>query len=291
MENWYIPYTAIKTLPQGNVLIIAPHPDDEIFGCGGAISQYLAQNQSVQVLILTDGSAAEAHSDEDSRLLYVATRQQESNHAAQIIGYGRPEFWEFTDRELPQEEWLIERLYQYLIRHHINQVYAPSTLEIHPDHIAAAHLAVEAVKRCGQTVTLCMYEIGMPIRPNRLLDITAHLGRKQHAIYAFHSQLKLHNYCDFILGLNQYRAYTLPSSVRAAEAYYAINGEELRHHPVQEFGQSPVTFALEQAQQKIAELEKQLSEKQTELNRIYQSYSWQITEPFRWLKQKFYRSF
>ncbi|OUD12387.1 PIG-L deacetylase family protein [Thioflexithrix psekupsensis] len=289
MEHWYIPYTATETLPSGNVLIIAPHPDDEIFGCAGAILQYLHQQEKVQVLILTDGSAAVAHPDEDSRLLYVALRQQESNHAAQILGYGQPEFWEFTDRELPQEEWLIERLYQYLIRHRINQVYAPSTLEIHPDHIAAAHIAVEAVKRCGESVTLCMYEIGMPLRPNRLLDITAYLGQKQHAMYAFHSQLKLHDYCAFILGLNQYRAYTLPATVRAAEAYYVINGEQLRHHPAQEFGQSPVTFALEQAQQKIAILEQQLTQKQSELNQLYQSYSWQITEPLRWLKQKLYR--
>ncbi len=285
MEHLYIPYTATTQLRRGNVLVLAPHPDDEVFGCGGAIMQHVAQGDTVRVLILTDGAAAIPHPDEDSRLLYITLRQQESKRAAQILGYKQLEFWEFSDRELPNDERVIQRLQQYLTQHQINHVYAPSTFEIHPDHISAAQLAVEAVKRCGAGMSLSMYEVGMPLHPNCLLDLTPFLERKQQAMQQFGSQLQLQHYERHILGLNHYRAYTLSRQVAAAEAYYVIDGETLQAHPAQEFGQSPQTLALENAQQHIRALEGELAQRQAELNRVYRSYSWQITEPLRWLKR------
>lgn len=287
MEQLYIPYMPTTQLPAGNVLVLAPHPDDEVFGCGGAIMQHLRQGHSIKVLILTDGAAAIQHADDDSRLLYISTRQQESCRAAEILGYGEPEFWEFADRELPNDERLVQRLQHFLVQHEIKTVYAPSALEIHPDHLTAAALATEAVKRSGAAVTLCMYEVGVPLHPNRLLDITPYLSEKQHAMQYFVSQLQLQNYHEHILGLNQYRAYTLPRTVRAAEAYYVIDGETLQQHPEQEFGQSPQTMALEAAQQRIQQLEQVLARKKAELMEVYLSYSWQVTEPLRWLNSQF----
>ena len=37
------------------VLIIAPHPDDEVIGCGGVILNYLEQGSDVTVVIVTNG--------------------------------------------------------------------------------------------------------------------------------------------------------------------------------------------------------------------------------------------
>ena len=36
-------------------LIIAPHPDDEVFGCGGLIALWAAQGIKAQVVVLTSG--------------------------------------------------------------------------------------------------------------------------------------------------------------------------------------------------------------------------------------------
>jgi LmbE family N-acetylglucosaminyl deacetylase len=38
-----------------NVLVIAPHPDDEVIGCGGTIARLIQENHSVFILILTKG--------------------------------------------------------------------------------------------------------------------------------------------------------------------------------------------------------------------------------------------
>ncbi len=38
-----------------NILVFAPHPDDEVLGCGGVISQALKQEKRVGVVVLTNG--------------------------------------------------------------------------------------------------------------------------------------------------------------------------------------------------------------------------------------------
>lgn len=178
MESMQIPYTADTQLPTGHVLVLAPHPDDEVFGCGGAIMQHLAQGQSVQVVILTDGQAAMPYQHETYRAAYISQRQQESVHAAQILGYGKPVFFDISDRTLQPSEDLLDRLSQLISEHPIQQVYAPSIFEIHPDHIALAKIAIELVQRHTE-IQLIMYEVGMPLMPNRLFDLTQFWERKK----------------------------------------------------------------------------------------------------------------
>lgn len=245
MEYLFIPYTATTTLPTGNVLVLAPHSDDEVLGCGGAIMQHVAQDNAVSVIIVTDGRAATTHPDNESLLNYIETRQQESCQAAQILGYGTPEFWSIADRTLECNEEFIQRLFHYIQEHQITQVYAPSVLEIHPDHYALAMSTVEAVRRCDNSVNLVMYEVGVPLHPNILLDITPFATRKQQAMACFVSQLKIQNYSRHIQGLNIYRSYTLPAQVTEAEAYYVVDRTTLQTQPWRIFGLSRQTEALE----------------------------------------------
>ncbi len=270
-EASFIPYTATTALPKANVLVLAPHPDDEVFACAGAIMQHVSQNDSVQVVIVTDGSAAIIHPNTDSKIKYIETRQQESFKAAQVLAYGTPEFWGITDRTLECNENFIERLVNYIKEKQINLVYAPSVMEIHPDHYALAISAVEAVRRCGESVSLSMYEIGVPLHPNILLNITNMLERKREAMNCFVSQLALQDYSRHVLGLNTYRSYTLPATVMAVEGYYMLNGLELQNQ-YSVFGNSRQTVVLEHLQ--------------TELSRVYNSRSWRLTMPLRWLLQK-----
>lgn len=264
MESDFIPYTATTALPEGKVLVLAPHPDDEVFGCAGAIIQHIVQGDSVKVIVLTDGSAATNHSDTKSRLRYIEIRQQESYQAAKILGYGIPEFWGIVDRTLSYDETLIQRLCDSIQTHKITQVYAPSLQEIHPDHNILANLAVEATRRCK--VTLIMYEVGIPLRPNILLDITHYLNQKKQAMSCFASQLKIQDYRRHILCLNGYRSYTLPPQVTEAEAYYRFDND----YPA-------LAITPSQLIQDFTRLNQ-------ELDRIYKSYSWRLTAPLRWLK-------
>ena len=39
-----------------NILVLAPHPDDEVLGAGGTIARHVADGDEVHVVILTRGN-------------------------------------------------------------------------------------------------------------------------------------------------------------------------------------------------------------------------------------------
>lgn len=217
LESDLIPYSASLCLPARAVLVLAPHPDDEVFGCGGAIARHVRSGQPVCVVVLTDGAL---YADAE-------VRRQESLAAAQVLGYGVPEFWSFPDGGLRYCEELVLRLTDKIAQCGADLVYAPSPLEYHPDHRQTQMLAVEAVRRSAPNVRLAFYEVGAPLRPNVLLDITTLLETKEAAMRCFVSQLRQQSYADHIQALNRFRTYTLPKEVMAAEAFWLLSAREL----------------------------------------------------------------
>jgi LmbE family N-acetylglucosaminyl deacetylase len=199
------------------VLVLAPHPDDEIFGCGGAIAGHVKAGVPVHVVVLTDGAGFGE----------VSTRMQESIAAAKVLGYAEPEFWCLPDRGLSYSDGLAQRLANRILEVAADLVYAPSPWEIHPDHRQASLMAKEAVRRAGAPVRLAFYEVGAPLRPNVLVDITDSIEAKSAAMHCFASQLIQQDYARQIGALNQYRSYTLGREVFAVEAYWVLGANEL----------------------------------------------------------------
>ncbi len=285
MEHLFIPYTAQTLLEPANVLVLAPHPDDEVFGCGGAIIRHRQQGHSVRVVIVTDGSAAVAHPDETARAAYIASRQQESNAAAAILGCDAPEFWGIPDRQLVADEAFIQRLVEYFQQHQIQRVYTTSPWEVHPDHHALAQAVISAAQRYEAALQLCFYEIGVPLFPNLLIDISDIVQLKIQAMACFPSQSSLHDYTKFIRGLNQFRTWTLAETVDSAEAYFTIENEKLRANSQAAYGVHRQTAYLHTLHTQNAQLQNENQHLAHELAAVYQSTSWRVTAPLRWVKR------
>lgn len=228
LESNFLPYQASATCPPGPVVVLAPHPDDEVFGCGGAILVHLAAGDAVSVVIATDSDYGRFQSGEDGR----SVRRREAVAAAKVLGYGTPYFWGLPDRGLVYDEGLIGLVLDALEQTAAAILYAPSWWEIHPDHCVLALAAVEAARRCPRPVTLAMYEVGVPLHPNLLLDITDLASRKQAAMACYESQLRMQRYDRHLTALNQFRTYTLSDSVNAAEAFRLLNREDLHKDPL-----------------------------------------------------------
>ncbi len=224
-----IPYQAAGNITANRVLVLAPHPDDEVFGCGGAIMRHIEQHIPVHVIIVTDGAYGVSPDDTAE---YVRQRRNESIAAAAILGYGTPVFWQQPDRGLYYGEKLIGEISAAIHDTQADLIYAPSVYEIHPDHRALGMAALEAVRRCGNPVQLALYEIGQPFQPNLLLDISDLAARKMEAMRCFASQNARQRYDLDIAALNRYRTYTLPSEVNAAEAYILTDTETLASDPL-----------------------------------------------------------
>ena len=140
-ESAFIPYQPETLAPPGPALVLAPHPDDEVFGCGGAIMKHLQAGYEVSVVIATDSSYGWFEAGEEGQ----SVRRQESRAAGKVLGYGEPTFWGFGDRELVYDERLITFVLNALAESKAGILYAPSWWEIHPDHYVLALAAVEAL--------------------------------------------------------------------------------------------------------------------------------------------------
>jgi LmbE family N-acetylglucosaminyl deacetylase/glycosyltransferase involved in cell wall biosynthesis len=227
LEHRLVPYTAAKEIAATSVLVLAPHPDDEALGCGGAILRHVELGVPVRVIVATDGALGLSGLVRDQQ---VARRERECLDAARILGYGEPAFWRIPDQALTYGEPLVERLLGEIQT--ADLIYAPSPLEMHPDHRALGMAAVEAVRRTGRSVRLALYEVGIPIRPNLLLDISALAERKQAAVQCFVSQLAIQQYDVQIAALNRYRTYTLPPKITAAEAFLLVSAADWEDDPL-----------------------------------------------------------
>lgn len=198
------------------VWVLAPHPDDEVFGCGGTLALLAANQAQVVVDIVSDGAFGEFGKKPQARV-------NESRAAAAVLGYDAPNFFNFPDQGLRFGQGLIDHFLARVqaLRPHV--VFIPSVWEIHPDHLAVCAAAREAIRLSGLTVEVWMYEVGQALRPNVYIDISAVFEQKRRAMACFASQLRVQAYDRHISALNTYRTYQLPASIVAAEAFHRLD--------------------------------------------------------------------
>lgn len=184
-----------------NVLIVAPHPDDDVIGMGGTMHQHLQNGDRVDVLYLTSGDAG---GDAE-------TRESEARAAGRYLGMDDTppatpfHFWNEPDGRLQARPDLIQSLVDMLQRLEIDLVYVTHEAESHNDHRAAARLVREALKQLP-ALRCWTYEVWTPqTRVDRLVDISDHIHQKVPAIFMHESQVKQVLFAEAATALNRFR--------------------------------------------------------------------------------------
>lgn len=224
-ESHFVPFHAVTSLDRGRVMVLAPHPDDEVLGCGGALLRHVQQGDAVQVVVVTDGGYPVSPLQKTEE--YRRIRKNESIQAAGILGYSPPAFLGYPDRGLQPDELLIEDFLGILKFYQPDILYLPGISEIHPDHRAVCQAGTVAAFRYSPRLVLYYYEIAQMQKVNLLHDITGLQTMLQEAISCFASQLAVQDYRYHINALHAYRTYTLPSEVKFAEGFYRISVSDL----------------------------------------------------------------
>lgn len=204
------------TAPEG-MLCLAPHPDDEVLGCAGLLM--LAQGQGLRVhsIIITAGQEGWAPQNNE-----LNPRLEESRAAARLMGLPQPECWHLDDRQIRYAPPLIERIVAALHEHKPRWLLLPALTEPHPDHQALALAGMAAVQRLGVAIDLIFYEVGAPMQPNTVVDISAVADRKWQALDVFASQEQLHPYRSHAQAMAVLRAFGRGPGVVAAEAFWRL---------------------------------------------------------------------
>jgi LmbE family N-acetylglucosaminyl deacetylase len=115
------------------ILILSPHADDEILGCGGAISRLSREGYDINVLILTNANdgAPEIYSKKDIKKI-----RDESKLANEFIGTKKLFFENLPALTLNQYPlYKISNIIEkYILKIKPEIVFIPSSNDIHEDH-------------------------------------------------------------------------------------------------------------------------------------------------------------
>lgn len=226
LEDELIPYHT-KNPVGDRVVVLAPHPDDETLGCGGAIKRLLDLGKDVMVVFLTSGDKADPNNPLSKKYYqnqyhiteYSLMREKEAQRAQRILGVSNYIFLRFPDRliHLHTDE-VISNINDCIKKFNPDTLYSPSIIELNPDHRATARITMSYFEKGYRVV---FYEVTVPLRPNILVDITEIKDIKESAINEYKSQTSLIDYGGFIFSLNNMRALTVSDS-RYCEAFWLL---------------------------------------------------------------------
>ena len=189
----------------GTTLIVAPHADDESLACGGVISLLRKYNQTVYILLLSDGTLSHPNSVEYPAEKLRNLRENELLTAARALDVPVENiiFCRYRDRQVPglqnpHFDQALSNMNKIIEIIGPQSIFVPWRKDPHPDHIAAYELIDNASTNGAKIYEYAVWinAIGCAadfpsvneIIPFKL-DISSVLNKKQNAISAHQSQI------------------------------------------------------------------------------------------------------
>lgn len=180
-----------------NILIVAPHPDDETLGCGGTLLRHAAEGDALHWIVVTsmgEGFPAERRERRASEVQEVARQYGFTSTA--MLGYPAAAL-----DTVPRGE-LVAAMSTAFKAARPQVVYLPHPGDVHSDHRVAFEAGAACAKwfrepgpsRVLAYETLSETEAALdataqPFRPNVFVDITAHLERKLRILQVFEGEI------------------------------------------------------------------------------------------------------
>lgn len=215
-----------------NILIIAPHPDDEILGCGGTIAKHVANGNKVYVCVVTKGTLPLFPSDGVEQV------RRECREADTYLGVAEIIFLDFPAamlEEVPRYQ-LNDKICEVVQRIKPEEVYIPHRGDMQLDHkmiVDASMVALRpkyehVVKRVYSYETLSETGWDIPNTVNDFIptvynDISKFIDKKLDALSIFKSQVAEFpnaRSLQAVEALARFRGATV--NVNAAEAFSLV---------------------------------------------------------------------
>ena len=219
---------------KNKVLVIAPHADDEILGCGGTIAKRINNGDEVYVAIMTNAHKGDPGMFPENKILNV---RSEAKKAHKFLGIKNAYFFDFPAPKLdqfPQYKIAIE-ISKLIKELKINIMYIPYRGDIHVDHKIIFDAAMVAsrpnydaytVKSVFAYETLSETEWGHPFSSDAF--IPNHYETISES--CFNKKLKALNFFE-----SQVKEFPNSRSIEAVEALAKFRGATIRFSRAEAF--------------------------------------------------------
>lgn len=209
-----------------SMLVLAPHQDDEMIGCGGALALQVAAGSAAHIVVLQDGAGGHEELGM-TRQQMVELRNAESRHAAAILDV-EPRFFGHADlaAEAPKAAAALTDL---ITEVRADAIFVPFPLDGHPDHRTTNYILADALRNIPWTVRVFGYEVWGLCIPNVIIVIDDVIDRKMEMLDCFKWANQAVDYSGSTKGLNMFRSRLLGSGLcRFAECFFEIPKAEYR---------------------------------------------------------------
>ncbi|WP_161882848.1 PIG-L deacetylase family protein [Deinococcus alpinitundrae] len=193
-----------ETNPRLKLLLIVPHPDDEVYGASGTLMDLIEEGHTVGLVTLTRGEAGRTLGLCETPAELAGLREVELRACLDVIGVQVHEQCSFPDKYLKDQplDELVAVARSAMQRHRPETVLAfpPNGSNGHPDHVTA-HRAVKTAWDSlleDERPVLWYYASKTPpenevlrdlwLAPNLKRDVSRHITRKLQAIACHRTQ-------------------------------------------------------------------------------------------------------
>ena len=187
-----------------NVLVIAPHADDEVLGCGGAIQWHVEKGDTVFVVILAN-RVIDHSIDED----YIKKTKSIATKVANFLGVKEVFFKDLCDEKLDFS--LIDLI--IAIESAIEKVkpqiaYIPSKKDTNQDHRATFEACKVALRYVNKVLAYEIVNSSKDFSPNVFLNTEKYINAKLKAVELYREEIREFPYPRSLKGvriMSQYR--------------------------------------------------------------------------------------
>lgn len=222
-SSWDIQTPAFPTFDQmtvgsnTRVLVLVPHQDDEVVGCGGTICKFGKHGAHVKVIYMTGYS----NGDNSSYLRSLCPiDKSEADVALRALRCFESEMIHPGIKSVRCDRRSYDRVGSIMNEYEPDVLFVPCFDESRPDYIKTAAIAANALQRYVYKVDCYCYSFGGVSRPNTLVDITDVIDDKIEAIREHKSQRKTVDDGELIRQMHQYRLSSTQERDRYCECFH-----------------------------------------------------------------------
>ena len=179
------------------ILVLAPHPDDEILGAGGSLLKSIEKGKKVKVIYITDGT----------------TKRNENEKVSKTAGYDI-EYLNLVNNNIQINKSTLEKLIKLIENWKPNCILIPFLADDHDDHRRVNELFMEAyINRTNKNkeFEIWAYQVYTNLPPNIMIDITDKINEKVQLLSFWETQ-KSRDWGHYIKGLNSFNSRFTPTN-------------------------------------------------------------------------------
>jgi LmbE family N-acetylglucosaminyl deacetylase len=209
-----------------HVLVLAPHPDDELIGCGGTLCRMRSAGARVSIVQATDGCGLESLRDlPDARRRTV--RLEEAERVAAALG-AELRLWRERDTGLRCNPSTAARLARLLEEARPTHVFTPFLGDLHADHRTLSCILGEALAIASVAPQILQYEVWSLVPANRYCDITGQQQTLERLLFFYERAMRVEDFASFCRSRNLARAVELTGKPAYVEAFLCTTSAEYR---------------------------------------------------------------